>query len=153
MEFPNKEASFKKQEGGGGFGPFARRLLASAGMGLALFALLALLAAAVCLKLDLPRERMGFAAIPLAAIAAFAAGYLNVRAQRKQGLVFGMLAAAALYLPLLLAAMAVTHAAPGVNAVLLLLAMLPCGAAGGIFSANRAGTSSSKRSAKARNRR
>ena len=153
MTFPIKDTKPKKPEAEAGRGALARRLAVSAGMGFALFGLLILAAAGICLALDAAQDRLNLVAIPLAGVAAFAAGYLNVRPLRRQGLVFGMLAAAALYLPLLLAAMAVTHAAPGVNAVLLLLAMLPCGAAGGIFSANRAGTSSSKRSAKARNRR
>jgi len=113
------------------------RLAASAGVGLAVFALLLLAAAAVCLRLDVPRERLAWVGIPLAAAAAFLAGDLHVRPLRKQGLLCGLLSGAALYVGVLLLAVAVSRAALGVNAVLLLLATLLGGAAGGIFAANR----------------
>ena len=120
----------------------ARRLLVSAGLGFALLAVLICIAAAAALRLDIPRERMGLVAIPLAGLAAFASGYLNVRPARRQGLAFGMLAAAALYLPVLALSLAISREGPGAAAVLLLLAMLLCGAAGGITAANRSGGSS-----------
>ena len=113
------------------------RLAVSAGMGLAVFALLLLAAAAVCLALDLPRERLPWVSIPLAAAAAFAAGYLHVRPLGKQGLLSGLLSGAALYAGVLLLAAAVSRATLGVNAVLLLLAALLGGSAGGVFAANR----------------
>ena len=113
------------------------RLAASAGIGLIVFALLLLAAAAVCLKLDLPRERLAWVGIPLAAAAAFLAGDLHVRPLRKQGMLLGLLSGAALYAGVLLLAAVISRASLGVNAVLLLLATLLGGAAGGIFAANR----------------
>lgn len=113
------------------------RLLFSTGIGLAVFALLMLAAAACCLSLGLAQEHLAWIGIPLAAIAALIAGNLFVRAQRKQGLLLGLLAGAALYVCVLLLAMAISRASLGVNAVLLLLAMLFGGAAGGIIAANR----------------
>jgi putative membrane protein (TIGR04086 family) len=113
------------------------RLAVSAGIGLAVFTLLLLMGAAVCLKLDLPRERLAWVGIPLAAAAAFLAGDLHVRPSRKQGLLSGLLSGAALYAGVLLLAVVISRAPVGVNAVLLLLAALLGGAAGGVFSANR----------------
>jgi len=113
------------------------RLGVSAGVGLAVFAVLLLAAAAVCLRLDVPRERLPWVGIPLAAAAAFLAGYLHVRPLRKQGLLSGLLSGAALYVGALVLAAAVSRTALGSNAVLLLLATLLGGAAGGIFAANR----------------
>jgi len=113
------------------------RLAASAGVGLIVFALLLLAAAAVCLRLDLPRERLPWVGIPLAAAAAFLAGDLHVRRLRRQGLLSGLLSGAALYVGVLLLAAVVSRAPLGVNAVLLLLATLLGGATGGIFAANR----------------
>ena len=130
------------QDGEASWGLTARRTAVSAGAGFALLALLCCAAAALCLRFDLPQERMGLVAIPLAGLAAFAAGYLNVRPVRRQGMVLGMLAAAALYLPVLAAALVISRAAPGLRALVLLLAMLLCGAAGGIVAANRAATPS-----------
>jgi len=113
------------------------RLAVSAGVGLAAFALLLLGAAALCLRLDLPREHLPWVGIPLAAAAAFLAGDLHVRPLRKQGLLSGLLSGAALYAGVLLMAAVISRASLGVNAVLLLLATLLGGAAGGIFAANR----------------
>jgi len=113
------------------------RLAASAGVGLAVFALLLLAAAAACLALDLPQERLAWVGIPLAAVAAFTAGYLHVRPLGKQGLLSGLLSGAALYAGALLLAVAVSRAALGVGAVLLLPACLLGGGAGGVFAANR----------------
>jgi len=113
------------------------RLAVSAGVGLAVFALLLLAAAAVCLAMDLPQERLAWVSIPLAAAAAFTAGYLHVRPLGKQGLLSGLLSGAALYAGVLLLAAVVSRAPLGVNAVLLLLAALLGGSAGGVFAANR----------------
>jgi len=113
------------------------RLAVSAGMGLAVFTLLLLAATAVCLALDLPQERLAWIGIPLAAVAAFAAGYLHVRPLGKQGLLSGLLSGAALYAGILLLAAAISRAPLGVNAVLLLLGALLGGSAGGVFAANR----------------
>jgi len=113
------------------------RLAVSAGIGLVVFTLLLLAATAVCLRLDLPRERLPWVGIPLAAAAAFLAGDLHVRHLRKQGLLSGLLSGAALYVGVLLLAAVISRAPLGVNAVLLLLATLLGGAAGGIFAANR----------------
>jgi len=112
------------------------RLGVSAGAGLALFALLLPGAAAACLALDLPRERLAWVGIPLAALAAFAAGYLLVRPLRRQALLSGLLTGAALYAGILPAAVLISRAPLGGNAVLLLLAALLGGAAGGVFAAN-----------------
>ena len=113
------------------------RLAASAGVGLAVFALLLLAAAALCLRLDLPREHLPWIGIPLAAVSAFLAGDLHVRPLRKQGLLSGLLSGAALYVGVLLLATVISRAPLGVNAVLLLLGTLLGGAAGGVFAANR----------------
>jgi len=133
----NRETSFQKPESKKEKKALLIRLGASAGVGLAVFALLLLGAAAVCLRLDLPQERLAWVGIPLAAAAAFLAGYLHVRPLRKQGLLSGLLSGAALYAGVLLLAVAVSRASLGVGAVLLLLATLLGGAAGGIFAANR----------------
>jgi len=139
---PLKESGFKKQakpekERKKDQKALLIRLAASAGVGLAVFALLLLAAAAVCLRLDLARERLPWVGIPLAAVAAFLAGDLHVRPLRKQGLLSGLLSGAALYAGVLLLAAAISRATLGANAVLLLLATLLGGAAGGIFAANR----------------
>ena len=115
----------------------ARHMLVSAAFGTGLLAVLMLAAAMLSLWLDLPQGRMGLVAIPLAGLAAFVAGYLNVRPRRTQGLAFGVMAAAALYLPVLLAAVVVSRQAPGFSAVITLLVMLLCGAVGGVVAANR----------------
>jgi len=128
---PQKQESKKEQKA------LLIRLAASAGVGLAVFALLLTAAAAVCLRLDFPQEHLAWVGIPLAAAAAFLAGYLHVRPLRKQGLLSGLLSGAALYVGVLLLAVAVSRAALGTGAVLLLLATLLGGAAGGIFAANR----------------
>jgi len=136
----NKEISFKKpqkQENKKDQKALLVRLAVSAGVGLAVFALLLAAAAAVCLRLDLPREHLAWVGIPLAAAGAFLAGDLHVRPLRKQGLLSGLLSGAALYVGVLLLAVAVSRAPLGANAVLLLLATLLGGAAGGIFAANR----------------
>ena len=130
---PQKQEKERKQENKA----LLTRLAVSAGAGLAVFALLLPAAAAVCLALDLPQERLAWAGIPLAAAAAFTAGYLHVRPLRKQGLLSGLLSGAALYAGVLLLAAAVSRATLGVNAVLLLLAALLGGGAGGVFAANR----------------
>jgi len=148
MKFAIKEAKGKKHDKEARQAPFVRRLLISAGSGFVLLAVLLCAAAAVCLRLDVAQGRMGLIAIPLAGFAAFAAGYFNVRPVRRQGLAFGMLAAVALYLLVLVAALVVSGGAPGLNAVLLLPVMLLCGAAGGIVAANRV----SQRSTKTRKR-
>ena len=127
----------------------ARHMLVSAALGAGLLAVLMGAAAMASLWLDLPQGRMGLVAIPLAGLAAFFAGYMNVRPRRTQGLVFGMLAAAALYVPVMLAAAAVAREAPGFSALVTLLAMLLCGAVGGVVAANRA---SPGKSAKPRKR-
>jgi len=127
----------------------ARHMLVSAGFGAALLVVLMGAAAAASLWLDLPQGRMRFVAIPLAGFAAFFAGYMNVRPRRTQGLAFGALAAAVLYLPVMLAAVAVTREAPGFGAVITLLVMILGGAVGGIVAANR---TSPRHSAKPRKR-
>ena len=153
MTLLNKDARHRKPEIEGGWQPVARRLLKSTGLGFGLFAALTLIAAAVCMKLDAAQDRLHLVAIPLAGVAAFTAGYLNVRPVRKQGMVFGMLAAAALYLPVLVTSLLVSGAAPGMNAVVLLLLMLLCGTVGGICAANRSGGAAAHRkSVKTRNR-
>jgi len=143
----NRESSFKKpakpeKERRKDQKALLVRLAVSAGIGLAVFTLLLLAAAAVCLRLDLPREHLPWVGIPLAAAAAFLAGDLHVRPLRKQGLLSGLLSGAALYVGALLLAAAVSRASLGVNAVLLLLAALLGGAAGGIFAANRSPSAS-----------
>jgi len=130
---PQKQEKERKKENKA----LLTRLAVSAGVGLVVFALLMLAAAAVCLALDLPQERLAWVGIPLAALAAFTAGYLHVRPLRKQGLLSGLLSGAALYAGVLLLAVIVSRAALGVNAVLLLMAALLGGAAGGVFAANR----------------
>ena len=138
----SKESTFKKPQGQEKERrqeqkALLARLTASAGVGLIVFALLLLAAAALCLRLDLPRERLPWMGIPLAAAAAFLAGDLHVRPLRRQGLLSGLLSGAALYAGVLLLAAVISRAPLGVNAVLLLLATLLGGAAGGIFAANR----------------
>ena len=130
---PQKPEKERKKEGRA----LMTRLAVSAGAGLAVFALLLLAATAVCLSLDLPQEHLAWAGIPLAAVAAFTAGYLHVRPLGKQGLLSGLLSGAALYAGVLLLAAAVSRVPLGVNAVLLLLATLLGGGAGGVFAANR----------------
>ena len=125
-----------RHQGGGRMG-LARHMLVSAGLGAGFLAVLIGAAAMVSLWLDLPQGRMGLVAVPLAGLAAFVAGYFNVRPRRTQGLAFGVMAAAALYLPVLLAAVAVSRRAPGFGAVVTLLVMLLCGAVGGVVAANR----------------
>lgn len=115
----------------------ARRVMISAGFGFALLAVLLSAAALLSLRLDIPTARLGLLAIPLAGIAAFVTGYLNVRPVRRQGLMFGILGAAALYVLVLLAATALSRGSPGLSAVILLVVMLLAGAAGGVAAANK----------------
>lgn len=143
MTVPKRDTKSRKSEPEG-WQPLLRRLLIAVGVSALLFAALMCIAAALCLKLDMAQQRLGFVAIPLAALSAFAAGYLMVRPIRRQGLVFGMLAAAALYLPVLAAALLMSRGAPGLSAVLTLLAMLFGGSLGGIFAANRSSASQRK---------
>jgi putative membrane protein (TIGR04086 family) len=117
--------------------PFVQRLGLSLGVGLALLAALLAAGAAVCLRLDTAQAMLSLAAIPLAGGAAFVAAFLNVRRLRRQGLLMGVVAAAALYICVLVVALPLSRVRLGTNAVLLLLAMLFCGAVGGIFAANR----------------
>lgn len=125
------------KESKGSIGEIVRHMLISAGFGAGLLMVLMLIAAAASLWLDLPHGRMGFVAIPLTGLAAFFAGYMNVRPRRTQGLAFGVLAAAVLYLPVLFAAMILSREAPGFSALITLLVMLLCGAVGGVAAANR----------------
>ena len=122
----------------------ARRALISAGMGFVLLAVLMTLAAAASLRLDFPQGRMSLVAIPIAGLAAFVAGYLNVRPRRTQGLAFGVLAAAALFLPTILAAAIISRETPGIAAFITLAVMLLCGAAGGVVAANKTPSKSAK---------
>ena len=117
--------------------PMAVRLITSTALGLVLLTGLLAAAAAVCLRLDVPQAVLPWVAIPLAGAAAFAAAVFFVSAERRQGLVTGILTAAVLYVFVLAAALVFSKAALGMNAVLLLLVMLLCGAAGGVFAANR----------------
>ena len=121
----------------GGWKPVACRLGLCTALGLVLLAGLLAVAAAVCLRLDAAPAVLPMAAIPLAGAAAFAAAVFFVSAERRQGLVMGALAAAALYLFMLVAALILSKVAIGLNAVILLLVMLFCGAAGGVFAANQ----------------
>ena len=117
--------------------PAVCRLGLSAALGLGLLAGLLAVAAAVCLRLDAAPAVLPWVAIPLAGAAAFAAAVVFVSAERRQGLVMGILAAAVLYLLVLAFTPALSKTALGLNAVILLLVMLLCGAAGGVFAANR----------------
>jgi len=117
--------------------PVLCRLVTSTALGLGLLAGLLAVAAAVCLRLDVAPAVLPWAAIPLAGAAAFAAAVFFVSAERRQGLAMGVLAAAVLYLLVLAAALVCSKAALGMNAVILLLVTLLCGAAGGVFAANR----------------
>ncbi len=125
------------------------RLIISAGMGLAVFAILLVTAAAICLRLDLAQDKLAWVSIPIASLSAFFAGALHVRPLRKQGLLLGLLSGAAFYVGALLLSVILSHATLGVNAVFLLMSTLICGAAGGIYTANRK-PSSNKASAKRR---
>ena len=136
---PPKQEEHKKE-----YKSLLLRLAAGAGIGLMVFALLLAAAAAISLSLDLPQERLAWIGIPLAAVSAFAAGYLYVRPQGRQGLLSGLMAGAAFYAGTLLLAVVISRASLGVNAVLLLLAALAGGAAGGVFAANRRPPNSSR---------
>jgi len=129
---------------------FARHMLISVGVGLVLLAALLCAGAIIALRMDIARSHMAFVAIPLAGLAAVVTGYVYVRPKRAQGLLFGALAGAALYLPLLAAGVVISRAAPGTNAIILLPVMLLCGAIGGIVAANRGGAT--RKSVKSRKR-
>ncbi|MDR0532190.1 MAG: TIGR04086 family membrane protein [Oscillospiraceae bacterium] len=133
-----------------GWQPVLRRLGLSLMAGLALFAGLLAIAAAVCLKLDAALTALPLIAIPIAGLSAFAAAYCNVRPVRKQGLLLGLLAAGAFYLITLTAALAFSRATLGMNAVTLLLVALFCGGGGGVFAANRVSSAKSVRRKKPR---
>ncbi|MDR2753857.1 MAG: TIGR04086 family membrane protein [Oscillospiraceae bacterium] len=120
-----------------GWQVFVRRLTCAAAVGLALFTVLTLAAATLCLSVDVPREKLTLVALPIAVLGAAAAGFLHVRPTRRQGLLQGLLAAALLYVLVLTAALVLTRQTLGTHAVLLLLAMLGGGAVGGVFAANR----------------
>ena len=115
----------------------ARRVLISAGLGFAVLVALLCIAATISLRIDLASAHMGLIAIALAGLAAFVAGYANVRPVRQRGLVFGLFAAAVFYVPVLLSALVISRVMPGTNAVILLLVMLAAGAVGGVVAANR----------------
>lgn len=127
-----------------------KRLFISAGIGLAVLGVLLLLAAGIALRLDLAATHLRYLAFSAAALAAFVAGYIHVRSRRTQGLLFGALAAAAMYPIVLLLALAMLRGAPGAAAFILLPVMLLPGGAGGILAANR--TVQSRSSKKKRRR-
>jgi putative membrane protein (TIGR04086 family) len=117
--------------------PLLRRVLLGAGLGALVFCVLLPPMLYVCLRFDFREELLPLVVIPAAALAAALAGYCSVRPTRKQGLPTGMLAAGVLYVALLLAAWLTVRGALGLNAVVLLLAMLLGGALGGILAANK----------------
>ncbi|MDR2647113.1 MAG: TIGR04086 family membrane protein [Oscillospiraceae bacterium] len=131
-----KNSEEKTQNRIGGIKRLAARLLVSTLLSGAFFFALLSLGSVLAWQLDLKTDTLPFLAIPLAGIAAFVAGYVGVRAERKQGLLIGALCAAILYAVLLLISMAASDGAFGGHAVALLLVMLIGGVFGGILAAN-----------------
>ncbi|MCL2106030.1 MAG: TIGR04086 family membrane protein [Oscillospiraceae bacterium] len=127
----------KEQPEAAGWMSLARRILVSAGMGTVFFFLLLLPAALLCQRLDIAMEQLPLVGIPLAALAAAVSGYAMVRPIRRQGLALGALAAATLYVVLLLLSWLAARRPLGPGAVILLLAALLGGALGGVAAANR----------------
>jgi putative membrane protein (TIGR04086 family) len=110
----------------------------SALVGAVLFFVLLLPISFVCMHIDLDVKWLPFIAIPLAAIVTLIAAYICVRPTRKHGFLLGLLVAVALSVILLFASWLSYRSPLGINALLLLLAQLVGGAAGGIFAANKA---------------
>lgn len=113
-----------------------RPVLTGTAAGALACALLLLAFAAVMSVRDVPQGAVTPLALTAAAAGAFAGGFVCARKARARGLAFGALCGLVLYLLTMLAGFAALQDMRGLFALLKLLLMVFCGAAGGVAGIN-----------------